>query len=118
MKLISLSIQGPAYTGPDIPTNTPIPIVGAGGMPTGGIEGGILNKILGTGFSVLVIIGIILCLYVLVLSGWQWIFSSGDKQSIGKVRQRISYALVGLVVIFISFVLINLLTNFFGITVK
>ena len=110
MKLLSLSIPNAL--------GTPIPINGVGGMPTGGIASGEFSKILQTGYSLAIIIGIVFCLYVLVMSGRQYMMSGGDKQKMEQVRNRLSYAIIGLVIIFLSFFIISVLTNFFSFIIK
>lgn len=108
MKLLSLSINGP--------DGSPITINGVGGIPTGGIDS--LSKILQLGYSLAIIIGILFCLYVLIMSGRQYVMSGGDKQKMEKIRNRLSYAIVGLVIIFLSYFIISVLTNFFGFSIK
>lgn len=110
MKFLSLTIEGPG--------GNPIPINGAGGMPTGGIKGGEFSTILQTAYSLAIIIGILFCLYVLVMSGRQYMMSGGDKQKMETVRHRISYAIIGLIIIFLSYFIISVLTNFFGFSIK
>jgi len=103
MKYLSLTIPGP---GGDL-TIDPV-----GGMPTGGIDK--LEDILQTAVVLLFIFAIILCLFVLIYSGWQWLTSGGDKQKITQIKQRIIYAIIGLIVTFLAFMIINLLSNFFS----
>ena len=104
MKYLSLTIPGP---GGDL-TIDPV-----GGMPTGGIDK--LEDILQTAVVLLFIFAIILCLFVLIYSGWQWLTSGGDKQKITQIKQRIIYAIIGLIVTFLAFMIINLLSNFFRV---
>jgi hypothetical protein len=110
MKLLSLTINGP--------DGNPITINGVGGIPTGGIASGEFSKILQTGYSLAIVIGIVFCLYVLVMSGRQYMMSGGDKQKMEQVRHRLSYAILGLVIIFLSYFIISVLTNFFGFIIK
>jgi len=83
-------------------------------MPTGGIE--TLEKIVQNAAVILFIFAIIFALFMLVYSGWQWMTSAGDKQKITQVKQRIIYAIIGLILIFLAFMIINLLSNFFRVT--
>ena len=43
--------------------------------------------------------------------------SAGDKQKIASAKQRMTYALVGLIVVFLSFFIVNFVTGFFGINI-
>ena len=109
MKFFALKIDGL--------DQNPVDIKGAGGIPTGGIASGDFSKILQTAYSLAIILGILFCLYVLVMSGRQYMMSGGDKQKMENVRHRISYALIGLIVIFLSYFAISVLTNFFGFSI-
>lgn len=60
------------------------------------------------------IFAIILALFVLIYSGWLWLTSAGDKQKIAAIKQRMTYALIGLIVVFLSFFIVNFVTRFFG----
>jgi multisubunit Na+/H+ antiporter MnhB subunit len=62
----------------------------------------------------IIVFAIVFALFMLIYAGWQWMTSSGDKQKLQQVRQRIAYILVGLVVVFASFLVISLIGNFFG----
>lgn len=110
MKLLSLSIPNAQ--------GTPIPINGVGGIPTGGIASGEFSKILQAGYSFAIIVGILFCLYVLIMSGRQYMMSGGDKEKMERVRHRLSYAILGLVIIFLAYFAISILTSFFGFIIK
>lgn len=83
------------------------------GVPTGG-EGKLID-ILQAFIYLFFIFAIIFALLVLIYSGWLWMTSVGDKQKIASAKQRMTYALVGLIVVFISFFIINFVTGFFNI---
>ena len=110
MKFLSLTINGT--------DGNPISIQGPGGIPTGGITSGDFSKILQTAYQLAIILGILFCLYVLIMSGRQYMMSGGDKQKMENVRHRLSYALIGLIIIFLSYFIISVLTNFFGFSIK
>jgi hypothetical protein len=80
-------------------------------VPTGGPH--VLDRIIGTGLTLAVMAAVIVCLLMLILSGFEWIFSEGDKQKVAKARQRLAMSIIGLIVIFMSFMLINLIYTFF-----
>ncbi|MBI2442554.1 MAG: hypothetical protein HYV40_01440 [Candidatus Levybacteria bacterium] len=58
--------------------------------------------------------GVILALFYLIYGGIQWITSSGDKQKVAAARNRMIYAIIGLVIIFLSIFLVNLVLYIFG----
>lgn len=103
MKYLSLDLPGH----PGI--NTP------GNIPYGGEEK--LIQIIQVIISFLFLFTIVFALFVLVLSGFQWITSSGDKQKVGQIRQRLAYTIVGLVVVLLSVLVVNLVAGIFGINV-
>ena len=74
-----------------------------------------LQKIFSGGLSYALIIGILIALFFLIFSGIQWIMSSGDKQKIEAARNRLTYALLGLVLLFLSFFIVNVVMHFFGV---
>jgi len=102
MKLLSLTIQGSGGT-----TN----ISGAGSMPVGGSHA--LENIVGVGFQLLIIAAIFLALLNIIWGGFNWIMSEGDKTRVGKARERIVYSIIGLLVVFLSFLVINVIYWFF-----
>jgi hypothetical protein len=104
MKLISLTIGQPIGA-------APVVLHGAGGMPEGGPD--MIAKIVGVGFELLILTAIILALLNLIWGGFNWIMSEGDKQRIGKARERIVYSIIGFLVVFLAFFIINLIYWFF-----
>lgn len=83
------------------------------GMPEGGIE--TVVKIIKWGITVLFVAITITSLIFLILGGIAWITSSGDKAKIEAARKRIVYAVIGLVVAFLSYFIINTIGQFFGV---
>lgn len=98
MKILALTIGG----------NT---IRGVAGMPTGGTAE--TFWIISDFTGILVLAGIIIALFFLVWGGISWITSGGDKQKINQARDKIFYAIIGLIIIFLSFFIINSIYYFF-----
>lgn len=88
-------------------------ISGAGNAPTGGKS--TLETILQVGISYLYIVAIILALFFLVWGGVNWVMSEGDKQRLTQARQKIVFAIIGLILVFIAFIIISIIGNFFNI---
>lgn len=65
--------------------------------------------------SLLFLIVIILALFYLIWGGFDWLTSGGEKQGITKARDKIFYAIIGLIVAFVSYLIVNIITNFFRI---
>jgi len=48
-------------------------------------------------------IAVFLAFYWLVWGAWAYLFSSGKKEELAKARSRITWALVGLIVVFLAY---------------
>lgn len=66
--------------------------------------------------SILFIIAIIVAVLYLIWGGIKWIMSGGDKAALQAAREHVIAAIVGLVVVFLSYFLLNfVLSSFLGI---
>ena len=63
--------------------------------------------------STIFILAITVALFYLVWGGFKWLTSGGDKAAVQAAREHIVAAIVGLILIFVSYVVMNLLMNFF-----
>ena len=82
------------------------------GMPSGGVN--TLGKILQVGITLLFITVFVTALIFLILGGIQWIISQGDKTKVEAARKKITYAIIGLIVAFSSYLIISLVGDFFN----
>lgn len=64
--------------------------------------------------SLLLFIVLALSLLFLIIGGITWITSGGDKEGLAKAKGTITYAIVGLVLALGSFIILRILSNFFG----
>jgi hypothetical protein len=80
-------------------------------------EAGLSNfrEVLQWGTTMLMIISVFLATFFLIWGGIQWIMSGGNKDKIHAAQQKIIYATIGLVVIFSSFLIINIVSGIFGV---
>lgn len=83
------------------------------GMPSGGDE--TLQSLITNGFTWAFIIVTVTALIFLIWGGISWIMSQGDKSKVEGARKRITYAIIGLIVAFASFMIINTVGTFFGV---
>jgi len=72
-----------------------------------------ISKLMGAAL----IISAILVFVFLVMFGFQWITSGGDKGKTEEARNRITAALVGLAIVAAAWAVIQLVSYFFGIDV-
>lgn len=79
--------------------------------------GTFLGNLLSTLVTLLIIIGVVSFVFMLLLGGIQWITSSGDKAGVEAAKGRVSHALIGLVVLFCVFAVIQVVQSVFGINI-
>ena len=113
MKYLSLSIPGSG--------GTPIQIEPPSGVPSGGLFDKYGNA--GTGISaigvfidLILIIAIFLSVLWIIRGGINIITSGGDKEKFQRGRERVRYAIIGLIVIFLSFFMVNIIGTLFGVS--
>ncbi len=74
-----------------------------------------LSKILKTGVSLVLIVGIVIFFFIFTSGGVKWLSSSGDKSKLESAQKQISSGLVGLVILLSAFAIIKLIETLFGI---
>lgn len=67
--------------------------------------------------SVAMLIGAVACFGLIVWGAISWITAGGDKSKVEMARDRITTAVVGLIILAATVALFNLVANFLGITV-
>lgn len=65
--------------------------------------------------NILFVIAGIIALLFLIYGGVRWILSGGDKAKIGEARATLVAAVTGLIITFLAFFIINLVSFFFGL---
>jgi hypothetical protein len=76
-----------------------------------------IETLLQNAMSILVVTAIILVVIFIIWGGIRWIVSRGDKQQIQGARNNITYALIGLVVVFLAFFLVSIIGYLFGVQI-
>ncbi|HCM82459.1 MAG: hypothetical protein UW37_C0007G0012 [Candidatus Gottesmanbacteria bacterium GW2011_GWA2_44_17] len=85
---------------------------GGGSVEQGGkVVGGLISGIVGIVF----LFGFLLTLAYLLTGGMQWITSQGDKTALESARNKITHAIMGLVIVASAYAIFKLIGNFFGI---
>lgn len=112
-----------------IPSNTPCPTstTSAGDsncsveinivQPKGsGIRSDIpLGTVIGNLITIVFSISALIVLIMIIWGGLEWIFSAGDKEKIGKARDRILHAIIGLALIALAFLIARVVGNLVNI---
>lgn len=59
------------------------------------------------------ILAVLIAFGFLIYGGIKWVTSGGDKTAVAAAREHIIAAIVGLLIVFLSYVILNLVLNFF-----
>jgi hypothetical protein len=97
MKELALIING---------TSIPVP----NGIPSGGFGTSGIN-IIQIALTILFVLAVIAALAFVIYAGIQWAVSGGDKQKIQSARNRLMYAIIGLIIIVLSFFIVNAVSD-------
>lgn len=76
-----------------------------------------LGTLLSAVVGALLIVAALLAFFFLILGGIQWITSGGDKTGMEAARNKITHAIVGLVIVGAAWAIMILVQNFLGVTV-
>jgi hypothetical protein len=79
------------------------------------LQAGNFGGIVGSAVQLLFAVAVVVALFYLIYGGFRWLISTGDKAKVTEAREHIVAAIIGLVVIFLSYFIINLLLGFFGV---
>lgn len=73
--------------------------------------GDLISRIIG----IIIVIASILLLFYLAMSGIQWLTSGGEKASVAAARERMTNALIGLIIVLAAWAIFTLVKYLFGI---
>lgn len=57
----------------------------------------------------------VVAVFLIIYSGFQYVTSSGDKEKVDNARKRLTYAIIGLVFIILSYLIIVFISQFTGV---
>ncbi len=75
-----------------------------------------LGQVLGFIVTIAFVIAVLIALLFLLWGGIKWITSGGDKAGVEAARNQIIAAVIGLIVVFLSFFILNLVLGLFGLS--
>jgi hypothetical protein len=78
---------------------------------TAGNFGGVVGSVL----QLVFVISVVFALFYLIYGGFRWLVSTGDKANVSAAREHIVAAVIGLVVIFLAYFILNIILGFFGV---
>ncbi|HXS14728.1 MAG TPA: hypothetical protein VN711_01245 [Candidatus Saccharimonadales bacterium] len=117
-KILSLALPGLALLSAALPAFAQTPI-NVNTCPTGTAFGSLclgandLGRVIANGINFLFVVAALMALVFLVIGGVKWLTSQGEKEGIGKARETIVAAVVGLIIIFLSYLIVNFILNLF-----
>lgn len=76
---------------------------------------GQLGKIMNTGLTLFLIAVFLAALGMLIVGGIQWITSGGNPENLKKAQNRLTFAIMGLMVVLLSFVILKVVGTIFGV---
>lgn len=81
--------------------------------------GGINNivSVIRNAIRFVLLVAFILAFVFLIIGGIRWITAGGDEKAVSGARGMITAALIGLVIVLVSYALIVLVERFFGVTI-
>ena len=85
------------------------------GLNENGTGLGFFQKFIPNAITLGFVIGILIFFFLLLIGAIQWISSGGDKQSLEGARNKLSSAIIGIVILLVVFAIIRLVGDFFGI---
>lgn len=74
-----------------------------------------ITGIVSWAITAILIIAAVVFFFMLIIGGIKWIMSGGDKQNTESARNQITAALIGLIIVFSAWAIMNLLGTVFGI---
>ncbi len=75
------------------------------------------QKLLPALVTLALVVGVLTFLFMLITGAIQWISSGGDKQALESARNKVNNAVIGLVVLFVTFAVMQFIEGFFGINI-
>ncbi|MGA2910468.1 MAG: hypothetical protein ABSE04_01525 [Candidatus Microgenomates bacterium] len=96
-------------------TNPVLPAPNTG--PTGNAGVTFLQNAVLSGITIAIAIGIVIFFFMLIFGAIKWISSAGEKQAIETARGTVSNALIGIIILFSVFAVLQLIFSLFGIQV-
>jgi hypothetical protein len=72
-----------------------------------------LGSTVGSLISFIFVIAGLIALFFLIWGGIKWLMSGGDEKAVEGARSHIIASIIGLVIIFMSYLIVNVVLNFF-----
>ena len=73
------------------------------------VDGALLGKVINKFYNYIVWLAGILAVIVIMIAGFQWVTAAGNQSKIGEAKERITGAIIGLVLALSSYMLLNII---------
>lgn len=90
--------------------NSPMPIPNPAGVQAYSI-----SDLLSFGVNAAIVFAILLSLFFLISGGFDLITASGEKQRIQNSKQKLTFAVIGLIVVLLSLLIVSIIGELFGV---
>jgi cytochrome bd-type quinol oxidase subunit 2 len=93
------------------------PAITTGDYGRGGTEKGttIIGSLLSNGFTAMLIVGAIILVIMIIWSGISMMTSGADKERVQTAQKRLTYAIVGFIILICVFAIAGFVGSFFGL---
>lgn len=105
MKYLALTIGGPGQ--PTFHVGMPSQINAINALS--------LQKIVSFAVGALLTVSILLAFFFVLFGGLKWMLSQGDKKQVEEAQKTLTYAIIGLVIVLLSFFILNLIGFAFNV---
>jgi type IV secretory pathway VirB2 component (pilin) len=79
------------------------------------LQAGNFGGVVGSVINLVFVVSVVFALFYLIYGGFRWLISTGDKGKVTEAREHIIAAIIGLVIIFLAYFILNLILGFFNI---
>jgi len=76
-----------------------------------------VGQLISAAVGTILILAALLAFVFLILGGIQWITSGGDKAAMEAARNKITHAIVGLIIVGAAWAIMMLVQNFLGVSI-
>lgn len=81
-------------------------------------DGSVVSGLIGRAIYAIFILAAVIALFFLIWGGIKWILSGGDKGKVEAARGTIIAAIVGLIIVFLAFFIIQFVLGLFGLNLN
>lgn len=106
------SLSSLALTAPVFATETQSVLQCPSSGPFQGLCSKVLSQVVAGFINLIFVVAILIALIWLIYGGVKWMVSGGDKSAVEEARNHVISALIGLVIVFVAFFIINFLAQF------